>query len=55
MNEQEIAAITQELHDKVEEIKEMWQPLQAWADENGVDLSKCRMVSRLAGPFDILT
>jgi hypothetical protein len=52
MNEQELAAIKQEWQDKIEEIKEYWERLRVWAAENGVDLSKCRMVSRLAGPWD---
>jgi len=34
MTEEEIAILKQEFHEKLEEMKEIWQRLQAWATEN---------------------
>jgi len=42
----------EELQPEIEAMKETWQRLKDWEEENCVDLSKCSMRSRLAGPWE---
>lgn len=39
----------EELQPEIEKMRKLWKELQVWSEEHMIDISKCRMHSRLAG------